>query len=153
MRTVGSVVLGYVVIFALVFITFSLAYGILGADGAFRPGSYEISGLWIAVSIALGFIAAGVGGFVCLAVGRTPRAPKFLAALVLGLGLLMAIPAFAPSDEASPKAREADVGNIEAMQNSEQPAWLALFNPVIGAAGVLAGARLKKRPTSEPPAA
>jgi hypothetical protein len=31
------------------------------------------------------------------------------------------------------------------MDNVEQPIWIALLNPLIGAVGVLAGARLKNR--------
>jgi hypothetical protein len=33
---------------------------------------------------------------------------------------------------------------MEAMQNAKQPAWIVLLNPLLGAAGVLVGARLKR---------
>lgn len=145
MRIVGSVVLGYVVIFVLVFITLSLAYLALGADGTFRPGSFAPSTAWIAVSLLLGFAAALVGGMVCAAVGGT-KAPTYLAALVIGLGLVMAIPALGGG--APPEPRTAAVGLMEAMAKGSTPAWLALLNPVVGAAGVMLGARLRRRGTA-----
>ena len=85
MRTLGAVLLGYAVTFTATFLA-------LGAEGVFRPGSYEPSSLWIGLSFLLGFLAAIVGGVVCTVVAESPRAPKILAAVVLGLGLLLAIP-------------------------------------------------------------
>jgi len=41
-RNTFGVVLGYVAMFAFVFITFTILYFILGADGSFEPGTYEV---------------------------------------------------------------------------------------------------------------
>ncbi|MDQ3667052.1 MAG: hypothetical protein M3410_10870 [Acidobacteriota bacterium] len=41
LRAVLAVIVGYVVMVLLVFATFSLAYLLMGADGAFRPGTYK----------------------------------------------------------------------------------------------------------------
>lgn len=38
------------------------------------------------------------------------------------------------------------MSNLEAMTNARQPVFVAVANPVIGAAGVLLGARLVRRP-------
>jgi hypothetical protein len=67
-----------------------------------------------------------------------------LAGLVLVLGIIFAIPVLtAPADEA-PQARTGDVGNTEAMQNARQPDWLVILNPLLGATGVLIGARFNR---------
>lgn len=66
-----------------------------------------------------------------------------LAGLVIVLGLLTAIPVLMANDP-RPNVRDASVGNMEAMMNARQPAWIALLNPLIGAVGVMLGSRMKK---------
>ncbi len=78
-RSIGAVILGYVAMAAAVFVTYTLAYLIMGADGAFRPDSYDVSGLWLVASIVLGLIAAVIGGLICVNVAKDARAPLALA--------------------------------------------------------------------------
>jgi hypothetical protein len=137
-----AVVVGYAVMFVLIFATFTAAYLAMGADRAFQPGSYEVSCLWLTVSFALGLIASVVGGYVCAAVAGGRQAPLVLALLVVVLGLVMAVPV-ALAGDVEGKARIGDVANIEAMNNARQPVWVVFLNPLLGAAGVLLGARLK----------
>jgi hypothetical protein len=144
LRSIVAVVLGYLVMFVLIFATFSAAYLAMGADKAFQPGSYETSGLWLVTSFALGSVAAVVAGFVCAAVARRgSRAPVALIVVVLVIGALSAVPVLLAS-EGEPKERGGNVSNLEAMQNAKQPGWVALLNPIVGAAGVALGARLKR---------
>jgi hypothetical protein len=42
-------------------------------------------------------------------------------------------------------ARTSDVSNMEAMQKAKEPAGVALTNPLLGAAGVLVGGRLRRK--------
>ena len=90
---------------------------------------------------AVSAIAALAGGFVCASIAASPKAPLALAVVVLVLGILSAIPALMPSP--TPAPRQGNIGNLEAMNNARQPAWVALLLPVIGAGGALAGATLK----------
>lgn len=142
LRAIVGVVVGYIAMAVFIFATFSIAYLTMGTDGAFRANSFDPSTLWVVTSFILGFIGAIVGGFVCAMIAKASRAPIVLAGLVLVLGLLIAIPVLTASD--APKVRTGDIGNIEAMQNARQPAWVALLNPLVGAAGVIVGARLKR---------
>ena len=64
-RAILSVVVGYVAMFAAIFLTLSGLCLLLGQDLSFQPGSYEPSLLWTAVSFALGVGAAVLGGYVC----------------------------------------------------------------------------------------
>ena len=91
LKNIGAVVAGYIVMFVLVFVTFSAAYLAMGAEGAFKTGSYEVTALWLAVSFVLSFIAALGGGFVCAAIAKNPKATLALAGLVLVLGLLLVL--------------------------------------------------------------
>jgi len=143
LRAALSVIAGYAAMFVCVFVSFSVAYLAMGTDRAFRPGSYEVSGLWLAVSFVLSVPAALVGGWLCARLNRGGKAPWVLAGLVLVLGLLMAVPVLQASGQ-TPEPRSAEVGNLEAMSRARQPAWVALLNPLIGCAGVVLGARLRK---------
>jgi hypothetical protein len=143
LRTIGAVVIGYVVLVLFVFVTFSLTYLLLGADGAFEPGSYNVSTLWLIISFVVGLLAAVLGGYVCASIARNARAPIILAGIVLVLGLLLAIPVVMTPSEGGLQVREGNVGIFEAMQNAKQPAWVALVNPIVGAIGIMIGARLK----------
>jgi hypothetical protein len=142
-RAILSVVVGYVAMFAAIFLAFSGLYLLLGQDLSFRPDSYEPSLLWTAVSFALGAGAAVLGGYVCARIARTATPPRVLAAVVLVIGLLSAIPVLTAA--ATPaEARTGEVGNLDAMMKAKQPAWVAVANPFVGLAGVLLGGRLRR---------
>jgi hypothetical protein len=147
LRAVGSVVVGYVVMSAVVFGLFTCAFLGMGADRAFEPGTYGVSMLWAGVSIAVGLIAAIGGGFVCARIARTSMPPKVLAGLVLGLGLVFAAATLMATKPAEgPPARTAETPSLTAMQYAtKMPAWATVLNPFVGAVGVLIGARRKIR--------
>jgi amino acid transporter len=143
-RGIIGVIVGYVTMAVFIFATFTAAYLLMGTDAAFEPGSYAVSSLWILASIVLGLIAAVLGGYVCAVIARQPKVPVILAVFVLVLGVILAIPTLGGSSENPPAPRPADVDAMEAMRIAEQPAWVSLLNPVIGAVGVLIGARLRR---------
>jgi hypothetical protein len=142
-RAIVSVVVGYVAMFAAIFLACSGLYLLLGQDRSFRPGTYEPSVLWTVVSFALGAGAAVLGGYVCAGIARTATPRTVLAGVVLVIGLLSAIPVLMAA--ATPaEARTGEVGNLDAMMRAKQPAWVAVANPFLGLAGVLVGARLRR---------
>ena len=143
-RNILGVVLGYLAMFAFVFITFTILYFILGADGAFESGTYEVSIIWIIISFILGLVAALLGGYLCVLISKNQKAVLVLVGLVLVLGIAMAIPALNDSTNEVQEMRSADVPNFEAMQKAKQPPIVLLLNPIIGALGVFAGSKLRK---------
>lgn len=141
LRSIGGVIAGYVVMALLIFLTFSAAYLLMGANGAFQPETYEVSNLWLVTSFLLALVAAIVGGYVCALIAGKSRAPVVLAVLVVCLGVLAAVPALRASNAGRDRlTRPAEVSNMQAMQNAVQPGWVALLNPFVGAAAVLLGA-------------
>lgn len=142
-RAILSVVVGYVVMFTTIFITFSGLYFVLGQERSFEPGSYDPSLLWDAASFALGIGAAVLGGVVAAGIARSATPPKVLAGLVLVIGLLSAVPVLMAAATLA-EARTGDVGNLDAMMKAKQPAWVAVANPFVGFVGVLVGARLRR---------
>jgi ABC-type transport system involved in multi-copper enzyme maturation permease subunit len=148
LRNIGGVILGYIIMALTIFLTFSAAYILMGAAGAFQPETYEVSNLWLVTSFILGLLAAVAGGYVCALIARSgSRAPFALAVLVIVLGVLAAVPVLRAANTGKERlTRPGEVSNMEAMQNAVQPGWVALLNPFVGAAGVLVGARLRHKP-------
>ncbi len=140
-RLISSVVLGYIVIFAAVFGLMSAAWFAIGADRALQPGTWDISGLWIGISIPVGLAAGVAAGYVCAAVAKDMRGPLWLIGLVVVLGLVLAV--MVGVEEATTGPRPDDVAMFDAVSKSLQPVWMAYLNPVLGAVGVFVGARLR----------
>ena len=151
-RSIIGVIVGYLVMFVLVFVTFTIAYLAMGPDRAFKPGNYETSSLWLISSFVLGLIAAVLGGVFCRLIARNMTAVYGLAGIVLVLGILFAIPSLT-ADPAEQPPRTAEVGNLEAMQNARTPVIAAVANPVIAALGAVIGGLLveRRRATSPEP--
>ncbi len=144
-KMIGSAIVGYIVMFVVVFLLFSAAYLALGASGAFQPGTWDPSGVWILLSIAIGVVAGIAGGYVCKAIAKDAMGPKILIGIVIVLGLLFAIPVFTSSPDVVATARPETVPMFDAMSNAKQPGWVALLNPILGVVGVLLGAKMYKK--------
>jgi len=140
LKNVLAAVLGYVAMFAVSFPLFSLMWMVLGADDAFQPGSWQVSGAWIASSIVLGLIVSTAGGFTCskLAANRTG------VAILVGLVIVLAIVALLPDGSTAPGVRPDDISMLDAMTSAEQPNWVLWINPLIGVLGVLGGAKFEE---------
>jgi H+/Cl- antiporter ClcA len=143
-RNISSVIVGYVAMAAFVFISFTVLYLVLGTEGSFQPNSYQVSLTWMVFSIILGFIAALIGGYICVLIAKNKKAALWLVGIVFVLGLILALPQLNVPEEEMNKIREGDVPNMEAMQNAKQPALALILNPFIGALGVWAGSRMWK---------
>ncbi len=70
--------------------------------------------------------------------------PNILIGIVIVLGVVFAIPVLTGSTDVATTARPDTVTMMEAMSNARQPTWIALLNPLLGAVGVLLGARMYK---------
>jgi len=147
-RVIGGVIAGYVAIFVAVFVLMTLAWMLLGPAGSFQPGTWDVTTTWIVVSVVVGLVGAIAGGYVCALVARDPRGPKALVGVVVVLGILFAIPVLTGGGDAVLGPRPDVVPMMDAMQRGQQPAWIALMNPILGAIGVLIGARLRPTPSA-----
>ena len=144
LRNILGVIVGYIAIFALVVGLLFGLYAVLGQDGSFKPGTFEPSTLWLVLMFIVGLVAAVVGGVVCARIsGGSVGARNGLVALVMVLGVLMAlVQLMQPEPTPEELARGTDMSNIDAMNNARTPLWVAFSQPLLGAAGVLIGARL-----------
>ncbi|MDQ7051884.1 MAG: hypothetical protein Q9P14_02910 [candidate division KSB1 bacterium] len=142
-KNILAIIAGYIAMALIIAISFTLAYNLMGADGAFKPGTYEVSATWIAMSIVMSILAALAGGYISMLLARNYRVSIGLAALVFILGMFTAIH-HTTREDTRPVERQAEVSNTLAMMNAREPTWVSFLNPIIGALGVLAGARLPK---------
>ena len=140
-RAILGVILGYAAMFVVVAASFTALQLGMGTERVFRPGSYEASSLFLACAVVLSLIAAVVGGLVCAAIARRVGPTRALAVVVLVLGVLNAV---MNMNKPLPGPRVGDITPFEAAQKATQPAWYLWSLPVIGAAGCLIGAGLKK---------
>jgi hypothetical protein len=149
-RLIGAVLLGYVVVALCVFAGLSAAYVELGPDGAFRPGVYDVSVLWVVISVIVGFVAAVLGGWVARRIARSPTGPRVLAGVIAVVGVAFALVALVGEPAATGVRTEA-IGATEAMQSARTPVWLMFVNALIGALGVLVGGKALRSGTGPAP--
>ncbi|HEU5180509.1 MAG TPA: hypothetical protein VFW45_06940 [Candidatus Polarisedimenticolia bacterium] len=143
LRAIGGTIVGYLVIVVIIMATFTGLYFLMGADRSFREGTYVPSLSWILVTFVLSLLAAMAGGWVSVAVGKSAKAATLLATMVFVLGMALAVLSLNEPPLENP-VRSGDVSNFEAMKRAKEPSWVAFTNPILGAIGVVAGARLRK---------
>ena len=116
----------------------------LASIAFFQPDSYEVSTLWLAISILISICSAILGGYVCAAISKSMRACQVLALIVLVLGILLCLPKM----REDPVNRAGDVPALQVMQLAQMPVWAHVLTPILGAIGILVGARMKKLPVA-----
>jgi uncharacterized membrane protein YeaQ/YmgE (transglycosylase-associated protein family) len=144
-RAIIAVIVSYLLMFVLMFVTFTCMYLLLGADGAFKPGSYDASNLWIALSFVVTLVVATIAGWICVTIAKTGKASMGLAIATFVLGLFLAIPSIMAHNVNQNMVRTGSVSNMEAMQRAKEPIWVPLLFPLFGATGALIGGRLKRQ--------
>lgn len=134
-------IVGYVAISVVFLAAFAGVYFALGVERIFQSDSYEVSTLWLALSAAISLGGAILGGYICAAISRSMRTCELFAAIVLIILVIFCIPKLR---DPNPHVRAGDVGFADAMRLTQMPIWMHVLNPVLGAVGVLLGARMKK---------
>ncbi len=145
-RAIAGVIVGYIVMFAAVFVMLSVAWWILKADGAFMEApSWEHSTKWVVASFVTALAAAIIGGVVCALIAvKGSKAPIALVVFILIMGVILGVGQVATQNsEEQPPPRTAETPMFEAMQNAQVPMLLLIANPIVGAIGALIGARLR----------
>lgn len=144
LKSILAIIVSYVAMFIFLFVAFTGCYFALGADGTFQTDSYNVTTVWIALTVVVCLLAGVIGGFFCAAISKSQRPCQVFAFIVFFLGLLACIPAMQRSPDA-PNTRAGEVTNFDAMKLAVSPMWVHILTPVISAAGVLLGARMKGR--------
>jgi hypothetical protein len=143
LRSIVAIIASYATMLIFFFAGFAGCYLALGTERVFRADSYEVSILWIVLSLVLSFLGSMLAGYLCSAISRNRRTCQVFAFIVFLLGLLACIPAM-KRDPDSPNVRAGEVENLQAVQLAVAPLWVHLLTPLLSAAGVLGGARMKR---------
>jgi hypothetical protein len=144
LRPILGVIVSYAFLFLLWLALFFGAYVLLGPERVFQPDSYEVSTLWLVLTGAITFGGAIAAGYLCALIGTSNRACQVLAFVVFLVAILLCIKAMR-RDVGGLHVRAGEVTNREAIELAVVPTWMHVINPVLGAAGVLLGSRMKSR--------
>ena len=142
LRSFLGVIVGYAVLSVFFFAIFTGAYFLLGVERIFQPDSYAVSTLWLVLSAAISLFGSILAGYVCAAISRSQLTCRVFAWIVLIVLILFCLPKLR---DPTPHVRAGEISNMEAMELTQMPVWMHLLNPILGAAGVLLGARMKVR--------
>jgi hypothetical protein len=145
MRSVLAVLAGYLVMFIWVVTSLSIAWYFIGPEVGFRPGTTEVTAVWLLINIPLSFIGAIFGGWVAAVIGRHPAnlPVKVLAGIVFLLALLNA---WMQRTMERPEIPEGfDLATFEAAQYAIQPDWYNVSLAILGPVGVLVGGMMHQR--------
>ena len=141
-RGIVSVIFGYVVMFAVSFITLTATYMVLGQDRTFQIGSYVLTPLWLVFNAVFALAAAVIAGKVCRVISGSGGAVYVMALSVLVLSFALAVPVLLGAEGTAPRTGE--VCNLQAMASGKAPKWFALLSPLLSAGGVIIGGKSKK---------
>jgi len=136
-----SYVVGNLVFLALVTGCFFL----LCVERVFEPDSFVVSTVWLALTLIISLLGAVITGFVCHAISHSWRTCQVLALIVLVFTSISCFIQLRRINPDAPNIRAGEVGYFDAMKLGVPPRWLPFVNPIVGCAGVLIGARMKRR--------
>ena len=88
-------------------------------------------------------VASALAGYICAAISKNQRTCELFAGVILVILILFCIPKMR---DRAPHPRAGEVSYMDAMRLTQMPLWMHALNPVLGALGVLVGARMKKLP-------
>jgi membrane protease YdiL (CAAX protease family) len=144
LKSIVGVIVGYLVMMCVAFAAYTAAYFGLGANRAFEPDTYALSGIWVGLVIAITLISGLLGGLTCAAISKSRTTGLVFAVIVFVLGFVFELPNI--MKDHTPVARTGEVSNLDAMGKAQPPPWLCILNPVLAGAAVLMGTRMKKIP-------
>ena len=144
LKSILAIIISYVAMFALFMGVFTGLYFLLGVDRVFQPDSYEVSVLWIVLTLVVGFIGTLLAGYLCASMSQRWRTCQVFALIVFLLTLIQCFSALKRNNPDAPNVRAGEVTYLEALGLAVTPLWLHFVNPIISGVGVLVGASLKR---------
>ena len=151
LRAILGVIVGFFVALGVVEGGDAAAWWVFGADALFKDGVWDVTFIWIILSIVIYVIAGLFGGGVCEVVAsKGTRAAIVLAGVVLVVGSLEAKNLKKNTDAQSATARQVEVKRFESMQYARIPTLARFGNPIFAVIGILVGAEIIRRKGAAP---
>ena len=145
LKSIVAIIVSYIAMFVIFMAIFTCLYFVLGVERVFQADSYEVSMLWIALTLVIGFVVSMFSGYLCAAISKSWRTCQVFALIVFLLALIQCFSALRRNNPDAPNTRAGEVGMLDAMSLAVTPLWLHFVNPIISGAAVLIGARMKRR--------
>src|SRR2546421_5473681 len=94
LKNIVAIIVSYIAMFVLFMAIFTCLYFALGVERVFQPDSYEVSMLWIALTLVIGFVVSMFAGFLCAAISKSWRTYQIFALIVFVLAMIQYFGAF-----------------------------------------------------------
>lgn len=151
LRALLGVIVGFFVGLGVVEGGNAAIWKVFGVDALYKEGVWEVTFIWIILSIVLYVIAGLFGGGVCEVVAsKGTRAAILLAGVVLVAGSLEAGKLNKNMDEQEQTARQVEATRFDAMQYARVPALARFGSPLLAAIGILVGGEIIRRKGAAP---
>ena len=144
LKSIVAIIVSYLVVFVLFSVVFIGLYFALGVERVFQPDSYEVSTLWLVLTMAGSFFGWMFGGWLCVAISKNLRVGQVFALIVFVLTAITCLSQLSRESE-GPHVRAGEVTFFETLGREVTPRWFHFVNPVLSLAGALVGARMKRR--------
>ena len=144
LKNIVAIIVSYIAMFVIFMAIFTGLYFALGIDRVFQTDSYEVTMLWIALTLVIGFLVTIFAGYLCAAISKSWRTCQVFALIVFLLALIQCFSALRRNPE-MPTVRAGEVSYLEAIGLAVTPVWLHFVNPILNGVGVLLGAGMKRR--------
>jgi hypothetical protein len=136
LRSIGGVIVGWIVGFVIAFGGFLGLWFGFGVDGVLEKGQYKGTTVLNVGAPLLGLLGALAAGFVCAKISKSRTAVMVLAVILLIAG---ACDGMMSQARPTPGPRPEGQTVMEAIKNGKPPMWWSIANPLIGFSGVLLG--------------
>lgn len=129
----------------------SVAWMVFGADILYKEGVWDVSLVWIILSIMIYIIAGLISGSVCEVVAsKGTRAAILLSGVILVAGSLEAKNLKKTTDDQGQTARQVEATRFDSMKYARLPVLARFGNPLLAAIGILVGAEIIRRKGAAP---
>ncbi|MGQ0628297.1 MAG: hypothetical protein ACT4PL_09400 [Phycisphaerales bacterium] len=144
LRAILAVVATYIAMSILIIGTFMGLWMGVGINGLLEPGTFKGNWFLCIAAPSITVVAGLLGGVMCAKIARTRGPVIALAAVVFLLGGLSAFFTLQKPEPTGP--RDPAMTMQQFMEVGREPTWLAVFNPLGGAAAVLLGGLVLVKP-------
>jgi uncharacterized membrane protein len=137
LRSILAVIVSYIVMAIVIMAAFAGLWFGMGPDRLLEPGSWKGNMILAVGAPAITAVGGLFGGWLCAKIARASKPVMVLAGIVLVLGMSMAYLTLQKPEPTGPREPGLTVPQI--MEKGREPTWIAILNPILGAATVLIG--------------
>ena len=73
LKSILAIIVSYIALFILFMAIFTGCYFALGIERVFQPDSYEVSTLWVILTLVIAFLVTMFAGYLCAALSKNWR--------------------------------------------------------------------------------